>query len=63
MYKRQVIDGAMQGYEGKVKRLDRHHRLVTIEVSLLGHLVEVQLGLGVVKRVENRALQDPSECS
>lgn len=52
-----VIDGAMQGYEGKVKRLDRHHRLVTIEVSLLGHLVEVQLGLGVVKRVENRALQ------
>ena len=48
-----VIDGAMQGYEGKVKRLDRHHRLVTIEVPLLGHLVEVQLGLGVVKRIEN----------
>lgn len=52
-----VIDGAMQGYEGKVKRLDRHHRLVTIEVPLLGHLVEVQLGLGVVKRVGNRELQ------
>ncbi len=47
-----VIDGAMQGYEGKVKRLDRHHRLVTIEVPLLGQLVEVKLGLGVVKRVK-----------
>jgi len=46
-----ATEGAMKGYEGKVKRIDRHHRLVTIEVPLLGHLVEVQLGFGVVKRI------------
>lgn len=46
-----VTEGAMQGFEGKVKRLDRHRRLVTIEVQLLGRLVEIQLGLGVVRRV------------
>ena len=44
----------MQGYEGKVKRLDRHRRLVTIEVPLLGRLVEIQLGLGVVRRVTEK---------
>lgn len=47
-----ATEGAMKGYEGKVKRIDRHHRLVTIEVPLLGRLVEVQLGLGIVKRVD-----------
>lgn len=49
-----VTEGAMQGYEGKVKRLDRHRRLVTIEVPLLGRLVEIQLGLGVVRRVTEK---------
>lgn len=47
-----VMDGALKGYEGTVKRIDRHHRLVTIEVPLLGRIVEVQLGLGIVKRIE-----------
>lgn len=48
-----VMEGALKGYDGTVKRIDRHHRLVTIEVPLLGRIVEVQLGLGVVKRIEN----------
>ena len=47
-----ATEGAMKGYEGRVKRIDRHHRLVTIEVPLLGRLVEVQLGFGIVKRIE-----------
>ena len=47
-----ATEGALKGYEGTVKRIDRHHRLVTIEVPLLGRIVEVQLGLGIVKRVE-----------
>lgn len=47
-----VTEGAMKGYEGRVKRLDRHRRLVTIEVPLLGRLVEIQLGLGVLRRVK-----------
>lgn len=47
-----VMEGALKGYEGTVKRIDRHHRLVTIEVPLLGRIVEVQLGLGIVKKIE-----------
>ena len=48
-----VTEGAMKGFEGSIKRIDRHHRLVTIEAPLLGRIVEVQLGLGIVKRVED----------
>lgn len=49
-----VTAGALRGYEGKVKKLLRHKRLVVLEVSLLGREVEVTLGLGVVeKRQEN----------
>ncbi len=62
-----VTEGAMKGYEGEVRRLDRHHRLVTIEVPLLGRMVEVELGLGVLKRVQEAEKlslsQEVTECS
>lgn len=45
-----VTSGALKGYEGKVKKLLRHKRLVVLEVPLLGRLMEVTLGLGVVER-------------
>lgn len=45
-----VTSGALKGYEGKIKKLLRHKRLVVLEVSLLGREVEVTLGLGVVER-------------
>ena len=46
-----ITEGALEGYEGKVKRLLRHQRLVIIEVHLMGQTVEVKLGLEVVKRI------------
>lgn len=46
-----VTGGALKGYEGKVKRLLRHQRLVIIEVPLMGQLIEVKLGLEVVRRI------------
>lgn len=45
-----VTSGALRGYEGKIKKLLRHKRLVVLEVPLLGREVEVTLGLGVVEK-------------
>lgn len=45
-----VTSGALEGYEGKVKRILRHKRLVVLELPLLGRIVEVTLGLGVVEK-------------
>lgn len=45
-----IISGALRGYEGKIKKLLRHKRLVVLEVPLLGREVEVTLGLGVVEK-------------
>ncbi len=45
-----VTSGPLKDFQGKVKRILRHKRLVVLEVPLLGHTVEVTLGLGVVER-------------
>lgn len=45
-----VTSGPLKDVKGKVKKILRHKRLVVMEVPLLGHTVEVTLGLGIVKR-------------
>ena len=45
-----VTSGALKDFEGRIKKILRHKRLVVIEVSLLGQTAEVTLGLGVVER-------------
>ena len=50
--KLEVLDGAMKGFEGNVKKIDRHHRSVIIEVNLMGRPIEVELGLSVIKKVD-----------
>ena len=45
-----ITDGALKDFEGKVKKILRHKRLVVMEIPLLGQSVEVTLGLGVVSR-------------
>ena len=45
-----VTSGALEGYEGRIKKILRHKRLVVLEVPLLGRIVEVTLGLGVVEK-------------
>lgn len=45
-----VTSGPLKDFEGKVKKILRHKRLVVLEVPLLGHEVEVTVGLGVVER-------------
>lgn len=45
-----VTSGPLKDFDGKVKKILRHKRLVVIEVPLLGHTVDVTLGMGVVER-------------
>ncbi len=45
-----VTSGALKDYEGRIKKILRHKRLVVLEVPLLGRKVEVTLGLGVVEK-------------
>ena len=47
-----VTSGPLKDFEGKVKKILRHKRLVVMEVPLLGQAVEVTLGLGVVEKKE-----------
>lgn len=45
-----VTSGPLKDFEGRIKKILRHKRLVVMEIPLLGHTVEVTLGLGVVER-------------
>lgn len=45
-----VTSGPLKDFEGNVKKILRHKRLVVMEVPLLGHTVEVTLGVGIVER-------------
>lgn len=45
-----VTSGPLKDFEGKVKKIMRHKRLVVMEAPLLGQVVEVTLGLGVVEK-------------
>ena len=45
-----VTSGPLKDFEGRIKKILRHKRLVVMEFSLLGQTVEVTLGLGVVDR-------------
>lgn len=46
-----VTEGAMKGCEGRVKWIDRHRRYAVISVELLGQMVDVKLGLEVLKKI------------
>lgn len=53
-----VTSGALKDYEGRVKKILRHKRLVVLEVPLLGRTVEVTLGLGVVEKRQDDIRSD-----
>jgi transcriptional antiterminator NusG len=45
-----ITEGPMQGYEGCIKRIDRHKRIGVIEVEFFGRLIETKVGLEIVRR-------------
>ena len=48
----EITSGAFKGFKGEIKKLDRHNRQARIELPLLGRMVEVEIGLGIVKSEE-----------
>lgn len=48
--KRLIIkSGPMEGMEAMVKRIDRHKRMAVLEVELFGRLVELKMGVEIVR--------------
>ena len=46
-----ILDGPMKDYQGKVKKIDRHKRVATLEVEFFGGGTEVKVGLEVVRKI------------
>ena len=44
-----ITSGALKGFNGRIKKLDRHNRQAVITLSLFGRETDVTLGLGIVK--------------
>lgn len=43
-----ITSGPFKGYNGAIRKLDRHHRQATICIPLLGREMEVEIGLEIV---------------
>lgn len=46
-----VTSGPLMGMEGLIRKIDRHKRIVFIEVSLLGQSRIVQIALEIIKKI------------
>ncbi len=46
-----VLEGPLKGYEGCIRKIDRHKRLAFLEIELMGRKVETQVGLEIVDRL------------
>ena len=45
-----VTDGPMVGFEGYIKKIDRHKRIAYLEVEFFGRKTETQVGLEIVRK-------------
>ncbi len=46
-----IETGAFRGFDGEVRKIDRHKRLAVIGIPLLGKVVDVTIGLGILKKL------------
>lgn len=44
-----IKSGSMEGMGAMIKRIDRHKRTAVLEVGMFGRLVELKMGVEVVK--------------
>lgn len=47
-----VTEGPLKDYQGKVVHIDRHKRMVTLEVEFFGRTVNLKVGLEVIRKVK-----------
>ena len=61
-----VLSGPLAGLEGQIKRVDRHRRTATLEMTMFDRTTEVRVGLEIVEKVEpakqeqNLTQEDPN---
>lgn len=46
-----ITHGPLVGQEGSITKIDRHKRIATVDVSLLGRITRVQVGLEVIMKI------------
>ena len=46
-----VTEGPLKDYQGKVVHIDRHKRMVTLEVEFFGRTVNLKVGLEVIRKI------------
>ena len=47
----EFTSGSFKGWKGEIRKLDRHKRRAKIYLPLMGAMVEVDIGLGIVKNL------------
>ncbi len=48
-----IIEGPLIGYESYIKKIDRHKRRAILEVEINGNIMEVNVSLEIVKKIES----------
>ena len=49
-----IKEGPLMGYESKIKKIDRHKRRAILEVEINGNIMEVNVSLEIVKKIESK---------
>ncbi len=50
-----VLRGPLVGHEAEIKRIDRHRRMAELEVTMLGRMKTIRLGLEIVSKSPAKA--------
>lgn len=50
-----VLRGPLRGHEAEIKRVDRHRRIAELEVSMLGRMKTIRLGLEIISKSPAKA--------
>lgn len=50
-----VLRGPLRGHEAEIKRIDRHRRMAELEVSMLGRMKTIRLGLEIISKSSAKA--------
>ena len=50
-----VLRGPLRGHEAEIKRIDRHRRMAELEVSMLGRIKTIRLGLEIISKSSAKA--------
>ena len=48
-----ITEGPLIGYESYIKKIDRHKRRAILEVEINGNIMEVNVSLEIVKKIES----------